>query len=432
MCSELFRIPITAGGVPIFGMGLLLVAWLAFSAWGLHSMARQVGWSAALKAHLPTILIMAAAIALVIPRFFPDGVPVRGYGVMVLIGSVAGILLSVHRAQQAGVAADEIMGLAIAMFIGGVIGARLFYVIEYWNERIHQSDWRATLKAALSFTEGGLVIYGAFIGAMIGFAFYIRRRKLPGLAMADLIAPGMIVGLAFGRIGCFMNGCCYGGETTVPWAVTFPRESGPQMVSPPYGDQAASGRFYGFRIGASTDGKRSAVITKVDSGSPAEKAGLKVGDTIAAINMHSLGSVDGAEMLILDALQQHQPLDIRTAAGDIKSIPAIEQPSRSLPVHPAQLYSSITAGLLAWVLWSYYPFRRRDGEVLTLMITLYPIARFLEESIRVDEPAVFGTGLSISQNISIIVLAVAVALWVWLRRNPAGNLAFSRSTPIST
>jgi prolipoprotein diacylglyceryltransferase len=66
------------------------------------------------------------------------------------------------------------------------------------------------------------------------------------------------------------------------------------------------------------------------------------------------------------------------------------------------------------------------------MITLYPIARFLEESIRVDEPAVFGTGLSISQNISIILLAVAVALWVWLRRNPAGNLAFSRSTPIST
>jgi phosphatidylglycerol:prolipoprotein diacylglycerol transferase len=159
---------------------------------------------------------------------------------------------------------------------------------------------------------------------------------------------------------------------------------------------------------------------------------LKVGDTIAAINMHSLGSVDGAEMLILEALQQHQPLDIRTATGDIKSIPAIEQPSRSLPVHPAQLYSSITAGLLAWVLWSYYPLRRRDGEVLTLMITLYPVARFLEESIRVDEPAVFGTGLSISQNISIILLAVAVVLWVWLRRNPAGKLAFSRATPVST
>lgn len=460
MCSELFRIPITSHGVPIFGVGVLLLVWLAFSAWGLWSMAKLTGWSTAMKAHLPTILIVAGAIALFIPRYFPDGVPIRGYGVMVLIGSIAGILLSVHRAQQAGIVPDEIMGLAVAMFIGGVVGARSFYVIEYWNERIRQidpaghTDWRATLKAALSFTEGGLVIYGALVGAMLAFTFYVHRRKLPALAMADLMAPGMVIGLAFGRIGCFMNGCCYGGETTIPWAVTFPRESGPKSVSPPYGEQAAEGRFYGFSIAPIDGDSGPLVITQVDAGSAAEQAGLKVGDVISTLKASlrvkeidpalvghlnvarrdenevidvTVKAVEGAHLLIVDAMFAHRPLEIRTTANEMKTIPPIDPPTRSRPVHPAQLYSSITAGLLAWILWSYYPFRRRDGAVTALMITLYPIARILEESIRIDEPGVFGTGLSISQNVSILLLAGAVVMWILIRRQPPGRLAFPQA-----
>jgi phosphatidylglycerol:prolipoprotein diacylglycerol transferase len=99
-------------------------------------------------------------------------------------------------------------------------------------------------------------------------------------------------------------------------------------------------------------------------------------------------------------------------------------PARSLPVHPTQLYSAIHAGLLAWFLWSWYPFRRRDGEVFALLITIYPISRFLLEIIRIDESAVFGTGLSISQNISLALLASAVGLWIYLLRKPAGNLRY--------
>ena len=424
MCSELLRIPLTYHGVPIFGFGVLLLAWLVFGAWGLASTAKAAGWSTALRAHGPTILIVAAAIALFIPRFFADGVPIRGYGVMVLIGSVAGILLAIYRAQQARLAPEVIMGLAVYLFIGGIVGARLFYVIEYWNERIHKADWMATLKAILSFTEGGLVIYGAFFGAMLAFAVYVRRYRLPGLAIADMIAATMLVGLAFGRIGCLLNGCCYGGEATVPWAVTFPRESGPKTVSPPYSDQASSGRFYGFRVAEKSEVDRTPVIVRVDGGSSADRAGLKVGDEIVAINDHSLKIAEAAELLIYDALGKGESLAIRTAAGDLKTIDAIDVPARSLPVHPAQIYSSITAALLAWVLWSYYPLRRRDGEVTALMITLYPIARYLEEVIRVDEPSMFGTGLSISQNVSIALLAVAAAMWIWLRRQPPGRLAF--------
>ncbi|MEX2092819.1 MAG: prolipoprotein diacylglyceryl transferase family protein, partial [Pirellulales bacterium] len=75
--------------------------------------------------------------------------------------------------------------------------------------------------------------------------------------------------------------------------------------------------------------------------------------------------------------------------------------------------------LIGWVLWSYYPFRRRDGQVIALMLMIYPISRFLEEIIRTDEPAVFGTGLSISQNISLAVFVTGIGLWFYLSKQPA-------------
>ena len=93
-------------------------------------------------------------------------------------------------------------------------------------------------------------------------------------------------------------------------------------------------------------------------------------------------------------------------------------PQSSLPVHPAQLYSAVDALLLCLFLLAYYPYRRRDGEVFALMVTIHPIARFLQEIIRTDESAVFGTGLSISQNISLLMLVGAAGLWLYLTRLP--------------
>jgi phosphatidylglycerol:prolipoprotein diacylglycerol transferase len=80
---------------------------------------------------------------------------------------------------------------------------------------------------------------------------------------------------------------------------------------------------------------------------------------------------------------------------------------------------------LCWFLWSYYPYRRRDGEVAALMLMLHSISRFLLEVIRVDESAVFGTGFSISQNISILFFVLTLAGWLWLLRQPA------RTTPLA-
>ena len=99
--------------------------------------------------------------------------------------------------------------------------------------------------------------------------------------------------------------------------------------------------------------------------------------------------------------------------------------ARSRPVHPAQLYSAIDAGLLCWLVWSFYPLRRRDGQALALLLTAHPITRFLLEIIRTDEPTVFGTGLSISQNISIGIFVFAIGLWWHLSRRPGGVFDWS-------
>lgn len=351
MCSELLRIPLEISGVPLFGIGLLLALWLIGGIAAMVVYAKksaQHNW----KEFVPGWIIGAIAIA-ILPRFFPEGLPLRGYGLMVLCGSVSGILMAIHRGKQMGIHPDTLLSLAFGMFICGILGARLFYVIEYWDTRFQFGDWPSTLLAVVKFTEGGLVVYGALIGATLAFLVFTYRHKLPALALADLIAPSLLVGLAFGRIGCLLNGCCYGGESDLPWAVTFPRDSLPYM------EQFESGKLVG----------------------------------------------------------ENAPIDAATG------LPA-NLPTRSLPVHPTQIYSSIDAALLCWFLWSYYPFRRRDGEVTALMLTIHPISRFLLEMIRIDESAVFGTGLSISQNISILLLIATAIGWVFLLRQTPRRASF--------
>lgn len=335
MCSDLFRIPYSWGSVPIFGFGVLLAVWALAGIGSLAMAVRRHGWNAETLSLLPLLLLTGAAIV-GLPRIFPSGLPVRGYGVMVLAGAATGVWMATYRAQRVGIDREIIWSMAFWLFIGGMIGGRAFYVIEYWHERFRSDSIRETLLRVLNFPEGGLVVYGALFGGVAAVLFFIRKHRLPALATFDLIAPSMAIGLALGRIGCFLNGCCYGGPTTLPWGVSFP------PGSPPYVDQTARG-----------------------------------------------------------ALSSANP------------------PLHSLPVHPAQLYSAITAALIGWVLWSYYPFRRRDGQVIALMLMIYPISRFMEEIIRTDEPAVFGTGLSISQNISLAVFATGIGLWFYLSKQPA-------------
>jgi phosphatidylglycerol:prolipoprotein diacylglycerol transferase len=243
--------------------------------------------------------------------------------------------------------------------------------------------------------------------------------------MADLVAPSLAIGLALGRIGCFLNGCCYGGQTDWPWTVSFPKYSSPleaakpqakRRYSPPYVDQAMRGEMHGFRL--ESNAGEGAVVASVDSDSPAAAAGLRFGDVVVAINGTRVSSLPAAKEVVFANFEVGRPLRLELSSGKTIQIAAVPIPARSRPVHPTQLYSAIDAGLLGWLLWSFYPFRRRDGELIAMLLTIHPITRFLLEVIRTDEPAVFGTGMSISQNISIVLLACGLALWWHLSRAP--------------
>jgi phosphatidylglycerol:prolipoprotein diacylglycerol transferase len=151
MCTELFRIPYVWGGVPMFGVGVLLAVWAVASAIGLGLLVRRQGWSAEVWSLVPVVAILGAAI-LFLPRLFPDGLPIRGYGVMVLLGAVSGVVLAIYRARQVGLHPDVIMSLAFWLFVCGILGARLFYVIEYWEEMFQGRGLWEIVKEAASYT----------------------------------------------------------------------------------------------------------------------------------------------------------------------------------------------------------------------------------------------------------------------------------------
>jgi phosphatidylglycerol:prolipoprotein diacylglycerol transferase len=417
MCSELFRIPSQYSGVPIFGVGLLLVVWLVGGGLAIFLSGKRTGWSAETWGYLPGFILGAVGIAFA-GRLFPEGLPIRGFGVMVLTGSVTAIWLLIRRARQVGISSDVIMSLSFGLFIGGILGARLFYVIEYWDTRFQSNNWSTTLLEIVKFTEGGLVFYGSMIGGGVAYVVLTRKMKLPALALADLIAPSLLVGLAFGRLGCLLNGCCYGGETDKQWAVTFPKES---VL---YSEQVSFGRMYALRIGSLDNNNPRPIVELVDANSAAAEAGVKPGMKITAINGRQVSHLDEARQELMLAFNSDQTLRLETEAGQTFELPVSRLP-RSRPVHPTQIYSSVNAALLAWVLWSFYPVRRRDGEVIALLVLLYPTSRFLLEMIRIDESAVFGTGLSISQNISLILFVSALAFWIYLWNQPREKAIFS-------
>ena len=262
------------------------------------------------------------------------------------------------------------------------------------------------------------MVYGSLIGAMIAFAWFCQKRSLPVLAMADIIAPSLAVGLSIGRIGCLLNGCCYGGVCDADWplAVTFPRLSSPERFSPPYQDQLGGGEFHGFRWEEHPD-TGEPIVTRVDAdGAP---KGLESRSVIKSIDGRPIESPFDLSEGIIAAYNRGDGFDLGLADGATASAPAAPTRERSLPVHPTQVYSAVNAGLLGWFLWLYYPVRRRDGEVAALLLSIYPVGRFLLEMIRTDESSFFGTGLSISQNVSVALLLAMVLFWAYLIRRPA-------------
>ena len=428
MRQTLFYIPHELFGVPVFGFGWALGFWLAFSIIFMIVLSRRHGWTSAVSGHLPLIVVFAVVLAALAPMLEvrppgmePIGMPLRGYGIFVVAGIIAGMSLSIYRAKQIGMDPELIYSLAFWLFVIAIAGARLFYVIQKWEE-FERDTIAQTIIATLKFTEGGLVVYGSIIGGILGLFLFSRRQSISMLKLGDVIAPGMAIGLALGRIGCLMNGCCYGGECPGwPLAITFPKYASVELgqLSSPYyhhyGVQLKSGQAYGFQLGANA--AKEPVVQSVTAGSPASLSGLRAGSTIAMINGVIVPTYGEAQRVLVQGLPQ---LRIVTTDSDSFSWNVSDGmiPPRSRPVHPTQVYSSINAALLCCVAWFAYPFRRRHGDILLSFFGLYAITRFLLEAIRTDEAGQLGTGLTISQLVSLGVFVICVTTWLFLQRQP--------------
>jgi phosphatidylglycerol:prolipoprotein diacylglycerol transferase len=147
---------------------------------------------------------------------------------MLLVAAACGTWLSVVRGRRVGIDADTILALATEVFLWGLVGARLFYVIEYHDQFFAAGKPLVdSLRDVVNIAAGGLVVFGSLPTAFWAAWRFARRRGLSLLELADCVVPGMLVGLAIGRVGCFLNGCCYGGPCDLPWGVRFPAGTGP-------------------------------------------------------------------------------------------------------------------------------------------------------------------------------------------------------------
>jgi prolipoprotein diacylglyceryltransferase len=513
MHPTLFHIPLVVAGAPVFGFGLLLAMWTLACVVFLIFLARKQGFNADTLTYIPMFALVGAAIWWVLPALCNDrGFPIRGYGMMILLGVLAGMALTIWRGRRVGLNSDRVLTLAFWLFLPGLIGARAFYVIEYWSSQYwpyyQQSGLMSLLGAVLNVAQGGLVVYGGFLGLVAGLLAYIKIYRIAILDVCDLIAPGMMIGLAWGRVGCMFFGCCFGDLCGIDaLSVRFPWGSPVQIR------QAERGQIFLHGLKVLGDPDDPPVIAEVEPGSAAEQQGLAAGQRIVEINgavvervsdaqaallgaerLHlelkgknnrtSLLSLDappspaaaiydqGKDQLTIGGLtikddesdspivaevqrgswadlaghrpgerviavngrpvrtvpalgsflnEQHQSPSIAVKTAGIRPIAqwTIERPlPGSLPVYPTQIFDSINALLLCLLLLAVEPFIARKGATFAMLMTVYPVTRFLIERIRCDEAKTYFAGMTISQTISLLILAFAAGLWLYIFRRP--------------
>lgn len=152
---------------------------------------------------------------------------VRSYGVMIVIGFALAVWWAMRVAPRYGIDPEQILDCVLLTALAGILGSRLVYVALDWGDFVRQP------LHLFYFWEGGLSFHGAFIGGGLAVAFLAKRKGIPFLRLADVLAPGVALAYAIGRIGCFLGGCCYGVPTDLPWACSFQDPFRPHLHTPP-------------------------------------------------------------------------------------------------------------------------------------------------------------------------------------------------------
>ncbi len=345
----------------------------------------------------------------------PNGIPIYGFGMMLFLSFLASMWLVNRRADKEGVDKDRLLDLALPIFAGGIIGARIVFMIQYG---VPLRDW-------YKFWEGGIVFYGSAIGGWIGYllAYWISFRKyhISTWKIADIVAPAVCVGLMIGRIGCFLNGCCYGHVCTERDALCpqYPLLTAParELVVQNEGYQTTAGFGLDERWLADFIGQGPPKVGPVEPGSAAAKAGLLRGDSIITANGVGIDSAARLENMLLSWPRGETKLALTVTRGG-NEIALPEFKPLSLPLHPTQIYESISMALLCFLLLAFYPYRRHYGQVFVVLMVGYAVHRFFNETLRNDTDPVLWK-LTLSQVVSIAVVLAAVGLELYLRRYSA-------------
>jgi phosphatidylglycerol:prolipoprotein diacylglycerol transferase len=157
---------------------------------------------------------------------------ITSYGLMLAVAFLVGTWLGLREARRLGLDEDGVVTVILVALAAAILGARGLYVLE------HLSDFRGSYLSALALWQGGLTLYGGVVAGAFAGLVAARRSGLPRWVTADALTPSLALGMVFGRVGCFLNGCCYGHPTKLPWGVVFPPDSfaslefGPVPVHP--------------------------------------------------------------------------------------------------------------------------------------------------------------------------------------------------------
>lgn len=141
------------------------------------------------------------------------GIDIMWYAIIICFGIIAGLFVATKNSKLRNIEEDEISNLLLFALPISVIGARIYYVIFEWE------NYKGNFLSMINIREGGLAIYGAVIAAVVVVYFFSKYKKIDFRDLADVCAPGLILGQAIGRWGNFINQEAHGTETTLPWAV---------------------------------------------------------------------------------------------------------------------------------------------------------------------------------------------------------------------
>lgn len=163
--------------------------------------------------------------------------PVRAYGTLLVAGFLVGLWRAMRLCRRRmqlepegsprRIHPDNIFDLGIMGLLIGLVGARITFVLLDWSE------FAKNPAEALKIWAGGLTLQGGMLFGILYMIWYCRRKKLNLLAVGDVCAPAWAIAYTIGRFGCLLNGCCYGGVCDLPWAMRFPDEQHPGMLTQP-------------------------------------------------------------------------------------------------------------------------------------------------------------------------------------------------------